>query len=48
MGLKAGVADEAFDGFAVGLVGRVEEVGQDAVEDGVGEVSQPSTLKARA
>ena len=37
-GVEAGVADEAFDGLAVGLVGGVEEVGHDAVEDGIGEV----------
>ena len=48
-GVEAGVADEAFDGLAVGLVGGVEEVGHDAVEDGVvAEFSQPSALKARA
>src|SRR5262249_60787771 len=37
-GVEAGVSDEAFDDLAVGLVGGVEEVGHDAVEDGVGEV----------
>src|SRR5215472_5278020 len=37
-GVEAGVADEAFDGLAVGLVRGVEEIGHDAVEVGIGEV----------
>src|SRR5215472_2986051 len=37
-GVETGVADEAFDGLAVGLVGGGEKIGHDAVEDGIGEV----------